>query len=721
MLTLPGRKRRRVPLIQQMESVECGAACLAMVLGSHGRFVPLEELRDRCRTGRSGVSAADLAAAGAAYGLRVGGFSREPDQLKELALPQILFWDFEHFVVLEGWSPGRFHIADPVGGRRCFAAAEFGRHFTGVTLTLQPGPGFTRSRRPPGMMSHLLAEARQAKGALALVGACGFLMALLGTLIPGFTRVFVDDYLGQGRRDWLVPLLAAMVAATLLRTGLSWLQVRALQMLNAKMTLSITAQFIWRLFHLPLGFFLRRSAGEVSTRAQLTGQVAGVVSGPMVQVCTEAVSAGVFAAVMTLYSPFLTLLCLGFAVLNLLGLHWLNGTMREHSLRLDIAGAHAHAVGIQAMVMVEDYKATGTESLLFERMMDAELRHLDAEQRMGQARALAGLVPHLSSGLLAVLVLGAGTVQVMSSTMTIGTLVGFHLLSEMFGHAVGGIFNQAATVQAASGGVTRLRDTLDHPLDRTPPPPPEPDTLDGVARLAGGVSVSGVGFAYEHEAPVLHGIDLALQPGEFVAIIGPSGSGKTTLGRLLVGLAPPSSGELRLDGRLMQDIPESELRSSVAYVEQTPYLFAGKIRDNLSLWDGTVDAAMLAGAVRDAALGPVIARRPGAYDGRVGENGVGFSGGERQLLAVARALVRDPSLIVLDEATSALDANSELTLLDSLRRRGATCVLITHRSSVLRFCHRVIVMQQGRIVADGPAATVLAANGAFAGLVEAPA
>ena len=356
-------------------------------------------------------------------GLTVDGFSREPGQLTTLPLPQILFWNFDHFVVLEGWSAGRFHIADPVSGRRNIAAAEFGRHFTGVTLTLQPGPGFTRSRRLPGMMSYLLAEARQAKGALLLLGVCSFVLALLGTLLPGFTRIFVDDYLGQGYRDWLVPLLAAMAAATLLRTGLSWLQVRALQILNAKMTLSITAGFIWRLFHLPLAFFLRRSAGEVSTRAQLTGTVAGVVSGPLVQVCIGIVNAFVFAAVMMLYSPFLTLLCLGFASANLLGLSWLNGAMRERSLGLDLAGGHAHAVGIQAMVMVEDYKATGTEALLFERMMDSELRHLDAEQRMGHIRALAGLVPHLTAGLLAMLVLGAGTLQVMSSAMTIGTLV----------------------------------------------------------------------------------------------------------------------------------------------------------------------------------------------------------------------------------------------------------------------------------------------------------
>ena len=290
----------------------------------------------------------------------------------------------------------------------------------------------------------------------------------------------------------------------------------------------------------------------------------------------------------------------------------------------------------------------------------------------------------------------------------------------MFGHAVAGVFNQAAAVQAASGGVARLRDTLDHPLAHGLSTTTEPGALDGVERLSGHLVARGLGFAYEHESPVLHDIDLSIRPGEFVAIIGPSGSGKSTLGRLIVGLAQPSSGALHLDGRAMPKIPESELRSSVAYVEQAPDLFAGKIRDNLSLWDPTVDTDMLAGAARDAALAPLMARRPGGYDGRVGENGGGFSGGERQMLAVARALVRDPSLIVLDEATSALDANGEAMILDSLRRRGTTCIVITHRSSVLRFCHRVIVMNEGRIVADGPAATVLAPHSTFAGLVEAP-
>jgi ABC-type bacteriocin/lantibiotic exporter with double-glycine peptidase domain len=555
------------------------------------------------------------------------------------------------------------------------------------------------------------------------VGLGSVLLGGIAILIPSFTRIFIDEYLGQELHDWLLPLLGAMLVVAVLRTTLSWLVVDAIQILTAKVTLELSAGFIWRLFHLPLTFFVRRSAGEISTRAQLAG-IAGAVTGPLLQAGVSLLNMVMFAGAMALYSPTLAGLCVGLAILGLLTLRWLERALHDASMRLEILGGTAHAVAIQGMALVEDYKATGTESLLFERLMDAELRHVDAEQRIGRVKAFASAFPHLFQGLMALLVLGVGSLLVVNGAMTIGTLVGFYMLSELFSGAVGGLFGFTAALQGTAGAIVRVRDTLDHPQDpvyeRRAPQAPSAAAPGGPGpeRLRGAVTVAGATFAYDNGRPVLADIDLALAPGEMVALIGPSGCGKTTLGQLLVGLSRPGAGEVRFDGRLIEDLPQAVLRGSIGYVDQLPYLFSGRIRDNLTLWDHTVEGSLVSRSARDAAAETMILSRPGSYEGRVGEHGSGFSGGERQMLAIARALVREPSFLVLDEATSALDAVSEEHVLTSLRRRAATCLLITHRMSAIRFCDRVVVMEEGRVVADGPPGVVLAVGGPYAPLVE---
>jgi len=707
-----------------MEVVECGAACLGMVLAHFGRWVPLEELRGSCNVSRNGVSAADLVAAAGMYGLTARAYACDIDDLRDQPLPQILFWNFDHFVVLEGWSGGSFHIADPAFGRRSLSAAEFGRHFTGIAITFERDASFIRSPRPPGAVRHLLGQARQSVGPLAFVALASVLLGGIAILIPSFTRIFVDEYLGQQLYDWLLPLLGAMVAVAVLRTVLAWLVTDTIQILTAKVTLELSAGFIWRLFHLPLSFFVRRSAGEISTRAQLAG-IAGAVTGPLLQAGVNLLYMVMFATAMALYNLPLAGLSVGLALLGLLALRWLERVLRDASVRLEMLGATAHATAIQGMALVEDYKATGTETLLFERLMDAELRHVDAEQRIGRVKAFAAAFPHLFQGLMALLVLGVGSLLVVDGAMTIGTLIGFYMLSELFSGAVSGLFGFTAALQGTAGAIVRVRDTVDHPqdpvYDRLTPEMPLAVVPGegGLERLRGAVTVAGVRFAYDNGPLVLADVDLALAPGEMVALIGPSGCGKTTLGQLLVGLTRPGGGEVRFDGRLLEDMPEAVFRGSIGYVDQLPYLFSGRIRDNLTLWDHTVEASLVSRSARDAAAETMILARPGSYEGRVGERGSGFSGGERPMLAIARALVHEPSFLVLDEATSALDAVSEEHVLTSLRRRVATCLLITHRMSAIRFCDRVVVMEEGRIVADGPPATVLAVESPFAPLVEA--
>jgi NHLM bacteriocin system ABC transporter peptidase/ATP-binding protein len=703
-------RRRRVPTTLQIEAVECGAACLQMVLASFGRHISLEALREQCGSTRDGIDAATLARVAEAHGLTPRAYSCDIAALRELALPQILFWNFDHFVVLEGWSGSRFHLKDPARGAVSLTEEEFSRSFTGIALTFERGPAFQRGGRKLPLLKVLLEHARGTYGAISVVFGLGFLGAVAAALIPGFTRIFVDDYLGQQFGNWLLPLLGGMTVALVFRVLLVW--PNAAVLLQTRMAVALSARFLWHLFHLPFNFFVTRSPGEISARAQSATQIGATVSGPLVQIGVSLISIAVYAAAMMLFSPLLTGLCLGFLMLNVLVMQWITMRVRDGSALVQTMMGRVHGQNIQAASLVEDYKAIGAENLLFGRLLDVELDHLNAEQTIGPLQKLIAVAPVVASGLLDALVLGAGAWQVLAGNLTIGGLIGFYMLSNLLAGPVSGLLGLWNAVQMTSGPLLRLQDVLQSKPDpifgasgTAPPPATEFAPSD---RLSGATEVAGLGYRYGSGPPVLRDVSFSLAPGSMVAVVGPSGSGKTTLGRLLVGLMAPELGEIRFDGEAMADILPATLRGSIAYVDQAGFLFAGKIKDNITLWDQSLGKEEIATAARAAAVDEVIARRPGGYEGRIGEGGAGLSGGERQRLTVARALAIDPTFLVMDEATSALDTLSEEAVIDALRERGLTVVMVTHRASVIRRCDRVLLLEQGRLVAEGSPADLLA-------------
>jgi len=707
-----------VPTILQMEAAECGAACLGMILAHFGRHESLDEIRDRCGVSRDGVSAVDIVAAARSYNLKAKAFTRDVAQLAQLPMPQILFWGFNHFVVLEGMRGKRFLVIDPASGRRTVEESEFRRQFTGVTLAFEPEEGFLRKRPSGRMLRQFATQMWQSRDAVALVILTSLLLVLLGVLIPGFTRVFIDDYLVRRFGNWLVPLLLGMVAVAVLRMALLWLQTRGLLLLQTKITAVMSASLVWRLLHLPYRFFVHRSSAEVSTRVQLASQVAGTISGPLTTTAINIVAMTAYAMIMLAYSPLLTAIAVGFAGLNFVVLRQVSGVIAERSQRLQMAAGHAHALAVQGVALIEDHRATGTESLLFERMVEAEVGMLNAEQAVGRIQKILGMAPIVSSRLLVLAVMGVGAVEVMRTEMTIGMLIAFQMLAEMFSAPMSALIGLGTAIQASSSAMTRLQDIAGHatlPRDRDQ----ETSGTDPVDRLTGRIEARGLTFGYSRTQPVLRGIDLTIEPGSMVAILGTSGSGKTTLGRLLMGLLMPSSGELLFDGQSIHDLPHATLAASFGYVDQTPYLSSGRVRDSLTLWDPAVSGAELERAVQTAAVHNVILACPGGYDGRLGEGGAGLSGGERQRLAIARALVQDPTVLVLDEATSSLDAATESVVLGNLRERGITTIIITHRASTLRFCDRVVVLDAGKVIETGSHDELMAHEGLYRKLVEA--
>jgi len=691
-------RSRRVPTILQMEAAECGAACLAMVLASFGRWESLDAVRDSCGVSRDGTSAADILAAARARGLEAEAFSREVEALRALPLPQILFWNFDHFVVLEAIHGDAFQINDPAHGRRVLNRAEFGARFTGITLAFRPGPAFRRTPPPRPALWRLLEQLQGSWAAFAAIILISALLVLVGALVPGLTQIFVDDYLVQDHDDWLAPLLAAIVALGAFNAGLSYLYLRGLRLLRTKVNAVISARYVWRLFHLPYEFFVRRSAVEVSSRTQFATQLAGTVSGPVVQLVVNGLAMLGYAGIMLLYDTVLTAVVVGLAAVELLVLRVVAGRVREQAVHLQMVAGQAHAASVQGTALLEQARASGSEPVLFNRMVQAEARLINAEQRSGRTTHLLAALPYASSRFATLSVLGVGALQVIYTEMTAGTLVGFLALSGLFFAALGAFTGIGTAIGQSGAALGRLGDVLDGPRAAAPVASPLPATTvpaTTVPVTTGAVRLRGVGFAYPNGAPVFSGLDLTLEPGESIGIMGGASGGKSTLARLLVGLVTPVQGEILLGTAGAGWARDCE---GIGFVDQQPFFPNGTLRAAITVWGNATPAADIARAVGDAELAEVIDARPGGLDGPIGEGGTGLSGGERQRLGIARALTGNPRLLVLDDATSHLDEETEALVLQNLRRRGMTLILLTNRASAIRHLDRACFLQRDRLL-----------------------
>ncbi|TNC05959.1 NHLP family bacteriocin export ABC transporter peptidase/permease/ATPase subunit [Methylobacterium terricola] len=705
---------RATPGILQMEAVECGAAALAIVLAFHGAWVPLETLRIACGISRDGSSASNIVRAAQVYGLAVKAYRREPTALHGLPMPCILHWNFNHFVVLEGVRASHAFINDPAEGRRRVTAEELDDAFTGVVLTMRPGPEFRRLGRRPQGWRLLLRELRGSRAALVLVGGVSLALVIPGIVIPALTKAFIDEVLIYGARSWLVPLLIGMGLTALLRAVVTALQLSLSLRLQTKLAVVMTSRFLWHVTRLPMSFFAQRHAGDLVSRNGVNEDVARLLSGGLASQVLSLISLAFFAAAMAFYDIVLTGIGVGLSLLNLVALRLIARRREDLSRRLAAERAKLLASTVAAVRGIETLKASGLEDDAFGQWTGIQARALNAEQSLGTSTALLDVAPALLAGLTTAAILGVGSLRVIEGALTLGGLIAFQSLMASFTGPIGDLVGQAGAIQVVRGGLDRLIDIYNYPLEPQAPPAAPP----GLSQLAGRVELIGVSFGYAPlQPPLLSDLSLTVEPGTRVALVGLSGSGKSTLGRLMCGLNRPWSGQVLLDGIPLEAIPSEVVAGSVAYVDQDVVLFEGTVRDNLTLWDPTVSETDLYDALQDAAIQAEIVTRPGNYDCRVVEGGANFSGGQRQRLEIARALVGRPAILVLDEATAALDPVTERRIDDNLRRRGCTCIIIAHRLSTIRDCDEIIVLDRGRIAERGSHEDLIARAGLYADLV----
>ncbi|MFF8861063.1 NHLP family bacteriocin export ABC transporter peptidase/permease/ATPase subunit [Streptomyces sp. NPDC015139] len=710
----------RTPTVLQMEAVECGAASLAMVLGHYGRHVPLEELRIACGVSRDGSRASNLLKAARGYGLTAKGMQMDLAALAEVRSPAILFWEFNHYVVYDGIGRrfGRrgVFVNDPAKGRRFVPLEEFDGSFTGVVLVLEPGEGFTRGGRRPGVLGAMPARLRGTAGTLPAAVLASLLLVAVGAAVPALSRTYIDMFLIGGQTSLLGVLFTSMATCVLLTLVLTWLQQANL--LHGRIissTLS-SARFLRHLLRLPVTFFAQRSPADLVQRLQSNDQVAETLARDLAAAGVDAVVVVLYAVLLYTYDPQLTFVGIGVALLNLVAMRLVVRLRATRTAKLRADTARLTNTSYTGLQLIETMKATGGEDGYFRKWAGQHATTLEEQQRLGVPSAWLGVVAPTLATFNSALILWIGGMRAVEGHISVGLLVAFQALVVRFTAPLTRLNGVAGRIQDFAADVARLKDVENFQAD---PLYDRPGTGDSTRRLHGHVELENVTFGYSPlDQPLLTGFDLTVGPGRQVALVGGSGSGKSTVSRLISGLYAPWDGVIRIDGRRLEDIPRGALASSVSFVDQDVFLFEGSVRDNVALWDPSIPDEAVVEALTDAALYDVVTRRPGGIHSRVEQDGRNFSGGQRQRLEIARALVRRPSILVLDEVTSALDAETELIVMDNLRRRGCACVVIAHRLSTVRDSDEIVVLQHGTVVERGRHEELVAHGGAYAALVR---
>lgn len=712
--------RVRTPTVLQMEAVECGAASLSMVLSYYGRHIPLAELRKQCGVSRDGSKAANILKAARHYGCKAKGLTRSFEKLKQTQLPVILFWNFNHFVTLEGIEENEVRINDPGVGHRRISISEFKKAFTGVTLAIEPDEGFVQAGRRPSAWSTLFDSLRGYRSAVGYIFIASLLMILPALVLPAATQVFIDSVLLDNRTDWYRPLITFLLSLCFLQLTVDGLRSWATKRFHLTQMIEMNSKFIWKLLRLPIGFYTQRYPGEIVDRAKLNDSVAEIVAGPLCETLANCLTMLVIGSVLCFYDPWLAFLGIGLSVFNFFALSKLTASREEANISASLEMGKMQGCVIAGLQSMETIKASGQEITFFTKFAGYMAKGMNATQRLQSSSVMLGVLPEFSKQFTSLAILLFGGMKVISGQFTIGMLVAFHTMMLQFLKPLQEIFDFSIKTQELTGSITRIQDVMDnHSEDDPPAEMPKNTSGRSIVRLPGTLQLKDVSFAFNNSLPpLIENFSMDIPAGKSLAFVGGSGSGKSTIAKIICGLYAPTQGEVLINDYRICDISRPVFRNTVGFVEQESGIFEGTIRENLTLLDHTVPEEDIIKAAKDAQIHEVVQNMTKGYDTILLENGVNLSGGQRQRLEIARALINNPSILIMDEATSALDAETEHQVMLNVRRRGCTCVIVAHRLSTIRDCDEIVVLANGVVKERGKHEQMISNDGPYSQLIK---
>ena len=708
----------KVPVVMQLEALECGAACLTMVLAYYEKWIPLEQVRKDCGVSRDGSNARNILLAARSYGLQADAYKAEPEVLKEQgSFPCIVHWEFNHFVVLDGFRGGKVYINDPARGKIVITEEAFDKGFTGVFMMFEPAEGFTPSGSRKSTLEFAHKRLRGAGGAFAFMVLISAISAAFGLINPAMSKIFLDRLLPGRNPDWVIPFLIILSVLTGIQLIVAWVQTINLLRIQGKMAVVGNMTYMWKVLRLPIDFFSQRMAGDILQRQGTNAAIADRLVNTFAPLILNTIMMVVYLVVMLRQSAILTLIGITCMSINLM-----NSIVMSNK-RVNITRVQQRDSGrlagltMNGIRMVETIKASGAENGFFQTWSGLQASVNEQGVRFARLNVTLGQIGPVITEITDIVIMVLGVYLTIQGKFTVGMIYAFQQFLNSFMIPVSTLINAGQTLQEMRTDMERVEDVMEYPDAPGLNDQPVSEEIR-YEKLSGELELRDVTFGYAPmKPPLIQNFNMHIRPGSRVAFVGSSGCGKSTLAKLISGLYEPWSGEILFDGKPIRAIDRGIFTGSLAVVDQDITLFEDTIAENIRMWDSTIEDFEIIMAARDAQIHDDIMQRPGGYESKLTEGGSDLSGGQRQRIELARVLAQDPTIIILDEATSALDAKTEYKAVKAITDRGITCIMIAHRLSTIRDCDEIVVLDHGRVAERGTHEELYAKGGLYTSLV----
>jgi len=706
---------KKTPVVLQLEIVECGAACLAMVMAHHKKWVPLERLRIDCGVSRDGSSAKNILLAARMYGFKAQGYRLEPSKINTLPMPCIIHWNMNHFVVLKKTDKKHAYINDPARGEVKITLEQFNSSFTGMAISITPGADFEPSGKPVSVLPFVKQRLKGATPIFAFVLITGAFSAYFGVIMPLFNRIFIDDMLGGKHPDWTLEFISLFLTFNFFSLMLQYIDIKTNLKITAKFAVVSSSVFMWHALRLPIDFYSSRNAGDIAARQSENDGISMSLIRLFAPILIDAFMMVFYLVIVLKYSVTLTLIGFASLLINYSVNKFINNKNIDISRVSSRDSGKLSSMTVAGLEMIETIKSSGAEDGFFETWSGCHAAVNSSKIKSLRLNQSVGLIPQIVSQTTNIVILLLGADLIMEGQMTVGIFFAFQGFLSAFLSPFLKLINTRLDMNRTKVSMERVQDVLNYKTDVEFT---EFDITGDVKKLSGNVEIKDLTFGYSRlSAPIIENLSLSLKPGESVALVGASGCGKSTVTKLVSNLYKPWSGEILFDGLKIEEIPREIFTSSVSVVEQDIVMFMDSINNNIKSWDKSIEDFDIILASTDAQIHSTIIDREGGYSGDVLEGGKNFSGGERQRLEIAGALCREPTILILDEATSALDAKTEYDLIKAVKNRRISLIIVAHRLSTIKDCNEIIVLEKGKVVQRGTHDELYAVEGQYRELV----